>query len=393
MTRKNERWGRLAFACITLLMAGVIYAWSILKAPLAQEFGWSMKQTQFCFTLTLCFFCLGGLVSGLLSQKLSSRIRMLAAAFLIICGFTIAGTLKGNIWLMYLAYGVMAGGGIGIVYNVVISATNAWFPDKKGLASGAMMMSFGFSALILGKVSDALFAMPGVGWRNVYLLLGSIIGCVIMLAAFLIKAPETKKKADGQKSESDVETREMIRRISFWKLFVFFTLLAAVGSAAIGFGKDFFIETGLSETSAVTVAGLLSIFNGLGRLVSGYMFDKLGLRKTQYITSVVAIAAPVIALVALVANAPVVGVIGLISCAFLYGFSPTVSAAFVSAFYGPKSFALNFSVLNLVLIPASFASTLAGALVEASGGYVTTFIMLSIMSAIGLIVNLSIKKA
>lgn len=392
MKNLQGRWGRLLMACITLLMAGVIYAWSILKAPLAAEFHWTFEQTQFCFTLTLCFFCLGGLTSGLLSKKLSLRVRMLIAAFLIITGFTIAGTLTGSIYLMYLAYGVIAASGIGIVYNVVISATNAWFPDKKGLASGAMMMSFGFSALVLGKVADALFNTPGVGWRNVYLLYGAIIGCVMILQAFVIKAPEARKAA-ASAGENDVETRDMIKRISFWKLFVFFTLLAAVGSTAIGFGKDFFIATGLKETTAVTVAGLLSIFNGLGRLASGALFDKLGLRKTQYITSAVAICAPLIALIAVLAKIPFLGVAGLILCAFLYGFSPTVSSAFASAFYGTKNFALNFSVLNLVLIPASFVSTLAGSLVGASGGYFSTFIVLTAMSAFGLIVNISIKKA
>ena len=395
MNKGIGRWGRLVMACVTLLMAGVIYAWSILKSPLAEEFGWTLSQTQFCFTLTLCFFCLGGLASGLLSKKLSSRVRMLIAAVLIIAGFTIAGTLKGSIALMDIAYGVLAAGGIGIVYNVVISATNAWFPDKKGLASGAMMMSFGFSALVLGKLADKLFGMPGIGWRRTYLLYGAVIGCVMILAAFLIQAPDQKKGASAAKAadENDVETKDMIRRVSFWKLFVFFTLLAAVGSTAIGFGKDFFVATGLSAESAVTVAGLLSIFNGLGRLFSGAFFYNAGLRKTQYITSLVAILAPLTALIALLLGVPAIGVAGLILCAFLYGFSPTVSSAFASAFYGTRNFALNFSVLNLVLIPASFASTLAGKLVEASGGYVSTFIVLAALSAVGLIVNISIKKA
>ena len=80
-------------------------------------------------------------------------------------------------------------------------------------------------------------------------------------------------------------------------------------------------------------------------------------------------------------------------CAFSYGFSPTVSAAFVGGFYGMGHFALNFPVLNLVLIPASFVSTLAGKLFEASGGYLSTFIVLTAMSVIGLVVNISIKKA
>ena len=253
-------------------------------------------------------------------------------------------------------------------------------------------MAFGFSALFFSKISQKLFMVESVGWRNTYLTLGAVIGGIILLSAFMIKAPEGKKKAVSE-SENDVSTKEMLKRVSFYKLFVFFTLLAAVGSTAIGFGKNYFVSVGLSENAAVTVAGLLSIFNGLGRLFSGALFDHVGLRKTQFVTSFVAIASPLLALLAVMMSSPVLGVIGLGLCAFLYGFSPTVSAALVGGFYGMKHFQLNFPVLNLVLIPASFVSTLAGKLFELSGGYLTTFIVLTAMSVVGLIVNISIKKA
>ena len=391
--KKESRWIKLIVGCVTLFAAGVIYAWSVLSGPFKTAFpAWSVSQLQLTFTLTLCTFCLGGLVSGLLAKRFSIKLRMLFAAVLILGGFTVTGTMNGSIFLLYLGYGIMAGFGIGIVYNAVIAATNAWFPDKKGVATGALMMSFGFSALFFSKVSAKMFEIASIGWRNTYLTLGAVIGGVILLAAFLVKAPEGMKKAVSE-SENDVSTKEMLKRASFWKLFAFFTLLAAVGSTAIGFGKNYFVSVGLKENAAVTVAGLLSIFNGFGRLFSGFFYDKAGLRKTQYVTSLVAISAPLLALLAVVFASPALGVIGLMLCAFSYGFSPTVSAAMVGGFYGMKHYHLNFPVLNLVLIPASFASTLAGKLFEVSGGYLSTFIVLTCMSVVGLIVNLSIKKA
>ncbi len=391
--KKDSRWLKLLIGCVTLFAAGVIYAWSVLSGPFKTEFpAWSLSSLQLTFTLTLCTFCLGGLVSGLLAKKFSVRLRLLVAAVLILGGFTVTGTMNGSILLLYLGYGIMAGFGIGIVYNVVIAATNAWFPDKKGIATGALMMSFGFSALFFSKVSAKMFEIASIGWRNTYLTLGAVIGGVILLSAFLVKVPEGQKKA-VQESENDVSTKEMLKKSSFRKLFIFFTLLAAVGSTAIGFGKNYFVSVGLKENAAVTVAGLLSIFNGLGRLFSGFFYDKAGLRRTQFLTSFVAIAAPLTALIAVIMNAPVVGVIGLMLCAFSYGFSPTVSAAMVGGFYGMKHYHLNFPVLNLVLIPASFVSTLAGRMYEVSGGYLSTFIVLTCMSVVGLIVNLSIKKA
>jgi len=391
MKTNLNRWVRLLIGCITLFAAGVIYAWSVLSTPFKAEF--SKTALQMCFTLTLCFFCLGGLFSGLLAKRFSGKLRMLVAALLILAGFTVTGKLNGSILLLYLGYGIMAGTGIGIVYNVVIAQTNAWFPDKKGLSSGALMMSFGFSALVFGKLADRLFKIDSFGWRSTFLLFGAIIGVIVLLSAFLVQTPPAKRNDGGQIGENDVSTKDMIKRSSFWKLFVFFTLLAAVGSTAIGFGKDYFLSVGMNDANAVTIAGLLSVFNGLGRLFSGAVYDKAGLKKTQYITSLVAIAAPLIALFGILANSPVLGAVGLGMCAFSYGFSPTVSAAFVGGFYGMGHFALNFPVLNLVLIPASFVSTLAGKLFEVSGGYLSTFIVLTAMSVIGLVVNISIKKA
>ena len=396
MKKDNSRWLRLILGCVTLLMAGVIYAWSNLRVPLKETFSqWTEAQMQLCFTLTLCFFCLGGMLSGLIAKRVSMRARMLAAAVLVAGGFILVAGLQGSILQLYIGYGLMAGTGIGIVYNVVIAATNAWFPDRKGIASGALMMAFGFSALLFGKLGGALFPESAMGWRGTFRFFGILIGAVLAIAAFLVKVPEkpTQKAAAKAETGEEIDTARMIRRPSFWKLFVFFTLLAAVGSTAIGFGKNFFLSVGLADGTAATIAALLSIFNGLGRLCSGALYDQAGARKTQMITSAIAIGAPALCLIAVLGTIPFVGIIGLSLCVFSYGFSPTVSAALTAGFYGNKNFGLNLAVLNLDLIPASFVSTLAGGLYQASGAYVSTFIVLTCMSVVGLIVNFTIKKA
>ena len=185
----------------------------------------------------------------------------------------------------------------------------------------------------------------------------------------------------------------MLKRPSFWQLFLFFILFSAVGSVTLAFGKDILLSGGLSENVAVTLASLLAIFNGFGRLASGAVFDALGIRKTQYITSAVAIAASWLALLGVATKVSALVVIGVALCAFSYGFSPTVSAAFSNAFYGPKNFSLNYALMNLILIPSAFYATLAGKIVDATGSFVTVFIILLVCSVVGLVDNLTIKKA
>ena len=67
---KNEinlraRWGILLVGTVSMLFAGIIYAWSILKVPFAEELGFAPSALALNFTLTMCFFCLGGLLGSI----------------------------------------------------------------------------------------------------------------------------------------------------------------------------------------------------------------------------------------------------------------------------------------------------------------------------------------
>ena len=346
------------------------------------------------FTITMCFFCISGFVSGLLDKKLSPRIRLIASAILLVAGFSITTLIKEDsltdLILLFLGYGVMAGSGIGIVYNVVIAKTNAWFPDKAGISSGALMMGFGFTALVLGNIMSKLFQVESIGWRKTYLGFGIVIGLIIFIASFFIKAPSAElqfpaKAKKGGNETIDYTTAEMAKTFTFWKLFIFFILLAAVGSTAIGGAKGQFEALGVVE-KATLFASLVTISNGIGRIVSGAFFDAFGLRKTQYLTSIVVILATALTYVGYVANITILGVIGLLLCGFSYGFCPTASSAFVCALFGKKHFGLNFSTLNLILVPASFVPTLLSGLDSK-----VKFGILIAFSIVGLAINLSIK--
>ncbi len=399
------RWSRLLLGAVSLLFAGIIYAWSVIKSPFGSGgFGWSNSALGLNYTITMCMFCLGGLFSGLLAKKVSVKVRMTASAVLITAGMFITSLLDGSTpALLYVGYGLMMGLGVGIVYNIVVALTNAWFPDKKGVASGVLMMTFGFSSLLFGKVADYMFSTE-IGWSNTYRILGIAIGIVTLVVGLLIRGPKedeiapflaavkAKKTGTAVAEEKDYTAAEMLKRPSFWKLFVFFVLLTAVGGVALSFGKDIFLSVNVESTLAVTIASLLAIFNGVGRLCSGAIFDALGIRRTQFVTSAVVITASALTTIGIAVNSSVLSIIGVCLCAFSYGFAPTVSAAFAGAFYGRKNFALNFSILNLILIPSAFYSTVAGSIVDSTGGFLVVFIILTVFSVIGLIDNIFIKR-
>jgi OFA family oxalate/formate antiporter-like MFS transporter len=387
---------RLILAVVALLLAGIIYAWSFLKAPLAEIYSWNVNgsQLQLNYTLTLCFFCLGGVVSGYAAKRVSPRVRMLVGAAAVAAGFVIVSTLTGkSAFLLYFGYGFLAGFGIGVVYNTVIAVTNAWFPDKKGFASGAMMLGFGFSAMALGNLAAKLYGLENVGWRNTFLAYGIAIGALLALIGLTIRQPkagEVPQSAIQAASDgADMSTGQMLRRPSFWLLYAFCTIIGIVGTTAIGQSKQFI--TGI-DPSAATMAALgasmISVMNGLGRLISGTMFDKLGLRKTQHVNNAILILAPAAMLLSLKMGSPIVAFLGLCLCGFAYSFAPTVTSTFTLAFFGRKHFALNFPVLTLTLIPASFAST-----IFAPMSHTTTYLILIAIAVLGAVINLFIREA
>ena len=387
---------------VAMLFAGVLYAWSILKSPLAGEFGWSASALALNFTLAMSFFCIGGLLGAQISKRAGHRVALLAAGILSAAGFALTAALGGrSVAVLYLTYGVLAGSGIGIAYNVVIATVSAWFPDKKGLCSGCLMMGFGASALILGNAANSLFK-SSLGWRTTYVILGAAICAVLVLAGFLLKKPDaqtvlpqpkTAKKAGAENFErQDYTSRQMLCRPSFWMAFISISFLAAVGSSVISFAKDLALSVDAPEALAVSLVGVLSVCNGLGRILTGALFDAIGRRKTMLIANAVTIGAATVTLVAVSVGSLPLCIAGLCLTGISYGACPTITAAFTSSFFGMKYFSTNMALMTFTVMGGSLIATLSNKVLEVTGGYSATFAMLLGLTVAALILNVFIRK-
>lgn len=402
--KKPVRWHFLLIGSLSMLFSGIIYAWSILKTPFSTEFGWTASQLALNFTLIMCFFCIGGMAAGMLIKKTSPKTIVIFSALFTCFGFILVSVMSGrSIFTLYLSYGLLCGFGIGMAYNVIIATVNSWFPDKKGTCSGILMMSFGASTLILGNIASHMFKADNIGWRNTYMVLGIATGIILLFAALFLKFPPdtvqlpraslNKKSNTREDFESrDYTTSEMIRRFTFWRFFLFLVTLAATGSTVISFARDLAINIGATETLAITLVGVLSVFNGLGRIICGVLFDLAGRKKAMLFANIVTISAPTILLISLLTSSVVTGILGFCLVGISYGCAPTISSAFIGSFYGTKYFSLNFSIANTMLIPASFTATLAGALITGTGSYIAPIILLIALAIMSLLLNLSIKR-
>ncbi len=401
----KKRWFYLGIGTFAMLFAGIIYAWSILKDPFTEGFGWmtdaagpgwSAEALALNFTITMSFFCLGGLLGARLAQKTGHRFAILLAGVLSATGFVLTSLLQSQHLLgLYLAYGVLAGTGIGIAYNVIISTVSAWFPDKKGLCSGFLMMGFGASALVLG--SWAALRLGCFEWRSTYVTLGLALGVVLILTGLVLKKPgkDVELPAVSKQTVSagaDMTPRQMLRRPSFYLAFLYLVFLTAVGSSVISFARDLASSTGASGALATTLVGVLSVCNGLGRILTGALFDRLGCRKTMFLAAGVTVAAAGVILISVLAGNLWLCVIGLCLTGISYGASPTTASAFTANFYGTRYFSTNMAIMVFNMMVSSFVATLSSSLLAATGSFVVPFAVLLVFSLAALILNLFIKK-
>jgi OFA family oxalate/formate antiporter-like MFS transporter len=325
---------------------------------------------------------------------------MLAGA-LAAAGFGLTALLRGGIAGLYLTYGVLAGTGIGIAYNVIISTVSGWFPDKKGLCSGCLMMGFGTSALLLGNVADSLIK-SALGWRVAYVILGLAIALVMVIAALLLKKPgadtvlpqpKAAKAASADNYErKDFTSAQMLCRPSFWMGFLFLVFLSAVGSSVISFAKDLALSVHASEALAVTLVGVLSVCNGLGRIITGTLYDAIGRANTMRCVSIIAVSAAGMILLAVSIDSLPLCILGLCLTGMSYGSCATTTATFTSLFYGMKYYSTNMAFMTFNAMGGSFIATLSSKVLEASGGYTAPFIMLLAFTIVASILNLFIRK-
>lgn len=394
------RWFYLFVGVIAMLFAGILYAWSILKAPLASTYGWGTSELALNFTLAMSFFCIGGLLGAQLSKRIGHKITLFLAGALSASGFILTAFLPGSsVWMLYITYGVLAGLGIGIAYNVVIATVSSWFPDKKGLCSGCLMMGFGASALILGNAADAMFK-SSLGWQTTYILLGSGICAVLAVAGLLLKKADsgvTSPKANGtdanKEEPASYTSAEMLRRKSFWLAFFCISFLAAVGSSVISFAKDLALSVHAPESLAVTLVGVLSVCNGLGRILTGAIFDLIGCRKTMISANVLTIGAAAVTLLAVTIGSLPLCILGLCLTGISYGACPTITSAFTSSHFGMKYFSTNMAIMTFTVMGGSLIATVSNRVQEATGGYASTFLMLLVLCFLALVLNLFIRKS
>ena len=348
---ERQGWTVVAGGVLIFLMLGLTYTWSIFKDPLVEMFNWSQTEVQLAFSIMLAVFALTMIPAGMLQDKRGPKIVALAGGLLLCLGMVATSLFANSPLMLYITYGVLVGAGVGLAYNTPIACSAKWFPQRRGLVTGIVAFGFGFGSLIIAPVAQWLISRYGIMQSFMYLGVG--LGAIIVLGALLLKnPPESHPAAKKAAVASEYGPIGMLKTPQCWMLWVMFAFSAAAGLMVIGnlasFAKLSFTAGGMSADAAKGLAtlavGVLAVFNGGGRILAGWVSDRIGREKTMFVMfGAQALLVASVVFVSGFSPWALIGVMALIGLCFGSNFSLFPSST--ADYFGTKSVGVNYGFI------------------------------------------------
>src|SRR5258705_3971250 len=270
------------------LALGAVYAWSVFRAPLVKQFGWSISQVTLTFTISIFVLGIAAFFGGLWMNRKGPRIVAVTGGALYGLGVFLASFSANKLWWLYLSYGVIGGIGLGFGYIVPVAVLVKWFPDRRGLITGIAVGGFGAGALITAPLATRLIQTVGVLQTFAYLGIAFLIVTVIS-GSFMQNPPEgwmpegwspTATQA-AQRAKRDYTLPEALASWQWWALWLLLFLNTSAGISVISQEAPLFQElAGVSAVIAAGMVGVASIGNAFGRVFWAWASDSLTRRAT-----------------------------------------------------------------------------------------------------------------
>lgn len=411
MNVMRKRWGYLTAAVLILLFAGIGYAFSLFVGAIEQDLELTRADTSLVFTLCFICFASGSLVTGFLLRSIPPKILLRIGAGMIGLGFLLSARAT-RLWQLYFTYSICCGFSIGIAYNVMISMIPLFFHDKVGLATGILLMGFAMSTTVLGPFCQ--MGMSLVGWRGVFLVLGICEAAAFLAGSVLIHAPtgaeakgltgqvrSGKRQAENvlpqiditQAGQRNVSPLAMIRMKSFYVFIAIYIAIGGVGMAFINHGA-MTLQEDLSQSLVFStlIVGAVCMFNGVGRVLWGIVYDYIGSAYSLRCLSSLLLLALAAVLGSLSIKSVWLFAFGMALVMFCYGGSSSLAPIIVRALFGDHYFSANFAVTNIGTMILSSVPALIGMIQMRTGSYMEPYIVLSAFAIVSFIMAWVYRK-
>lgn len=293
-----NRWLVAIMGTIIMIILGMVYAWSFFQKPIVTAMGWTNSQTAWAFSLAILFLGIAAAVGGVVLPKYGPTKLSVAGLILWGLGFIIGGIALSlhSLALLCLGFGVLGGMGLGLSYVTPVATVGKWFPDKKGFATGMVVMGFGFGALFMSKVLGPLFlAMTGGNLTMTFIYVGVTVLVTSAFGLFIRNPPAgyvpagytpPAATATAKQADASLTAKDCILSGKWFAMWMLLFINVTAGIMFIGFQspmlqdlltkRDPSLDATALAASGATLIAVSSLFNGVGRFFWGGLSDRIG---------------------------------------------------------------------------------------------------------------------
>lgn len=284
----------------------------------------SIDRSAFSLNDT-CRFVANAVVNlffGALVHKFGTKKLMLAGVVCLAWSMVLYANATG-VWMFYLA-GVLLGIGFSWTGTTMIGCVvNKWCREKRGTIMGLVLAANGIGGAIAIKIISPVIESGGQNYRFGYLISGAavlVVGILIMI--FMRENPKnsertevvvTKKKGRGDPWPGVAFSRAKVLPYFYIALVcVFFTGFCLQGTG--GVAKAHMKDMGIDVAFITNILSFSSLTLACFKFLTGFVYDKLGLRFTSSMCSVTAVV--VTFMLAFVSNSTVGMILATVYCIF-----------------------------------------------------------------------------
>jgi len=399
---KNHGW-RVALAGMGINLAlGILYTWSVISKGIPEAWGWTEAQKSLPYAVACLVFCIVMVPAGRLQDKVGPRLVASIGGVLVGIGMILASLTSSPIGYM-LGFGLLAGAGIGFGYASATPPAVKWFTGARtGLIAGIVVSGFGLASVYAAPLAKWLTVSYGI--QRMVMVLGIAFLMVVIGLAQLLRAPPKGYVPAGTPPAAaetgavarkvDFTPREMLRTVQFYLLWFLYACGAGAGLMIIAKLASIAKVQAKVELGFVLVA-VLAVGNGAGRIVAGWLSDKLGRRQTMFICFVLQAILVFLLSKAIegsaLASVPMLAVVSALIGAN-YGANLSLFPSITKDYYGMKNFGINYGLVFTAWGVGGFMlALLAGKLYDMYGKFSYAYYMASALLVIAAVLSFWVK--
>lgn len=390
---RNPGWRVVAAGTGINLALGILYAWSIFKSAIEKDFGWDPARLNDPYAVCCLVFSFVMILGGRCQDRFGPKWTAVLGGVLVAAGLGISSQSSDYlVWV--LGFGVLAGIGIGFGYSAATPPALKWFPaSMTGKIAGVVVAGFGLAPLYIAPLTDLLLKKGGVGFATLFYSLFFLIS--VCGLAMLLKNPEEKALGVGKNSPAlqvSVQPLGLFVRKDFYLLWMIYFISSGAGLMVIS-SINGMAKKSMGEMAFLAVV-VLALGNASGRVVAGFVSDKIGRKATLLgVTILQAICMLLAVPVTETLSFPILLVLLATAIGFHYGANLCLFPAFAKDLYGLKNFGVNYGILFTAWGAGGFVlSRLQQMLKASSGNFRSSFLVAAAFLVVGALLTLLLDK-